>query len=328
MLAASRIISRVMGQTLSEPVTEKQSSTCQDSRYLVGSSCMQGWRVSMDDSHTQILSLPDDPGTAFFAVYDGHGGANIAEYAGKHLHKFITVRPEYHLGNIEEALKQGFLDMDQAMLEEDMQEKVAGSTAVVVMIKDNTLYCANVGDSRAIASVRGTVEVLSYDHKPNNEEELRRITAGGGWVQLNRVNGNLALSRALGDYIFKRNYRLSPRDQIVTAYPDVQVRQLTEDWEFIVIACDGIWEVLSNEEVLSFCRVRLLSGWEPAAVCEALMQLCLAPNCATGGLGCDNMTVLIICLSPFPRVEMVSPFKCRDTSCANKYWTMPTRRLP
>lgn len=60
------------------------------------------------------------------------------------------------------------------------------------------------------------VEVLSYDHKPNNEEELRRITAGGGWVQLNRVNGNLALSRALGDYVFKRNYRLSPQEQIVT----------------------------------------------------------------------------------------------------------------
>ncbi|GBP17807.1 Probable protein phosphatase 2C T23F11.1 [Eumeta japonica] len=293
-----------MGQTLSEPVTEKQSSTCQDARFLVGSSCMQGWRVSMDDSHTHILSLPDDPGTAFFAVYDGHGGSNIAEYAGKHLHKFITARPEYHLGNIEEALKQGFLDLDQAMLEEDMlQEKVAGSTAVVVLIKDNTLYCANVGDSRAIASVRGAVESLSFDHKPNNEEELRRITAGGGWVQLNRVNGNLALSRALGDYVFKRNYRASPQEQIVTAYPDVQVRQLNEDWEFIVIACDGIWEVLSNEEVISFCRARLLRGWEPAMVCEALMQRCLAPNCATGGLGCDNMTVLIICLSPFPRVD-------------------------
>ncbi|KAJ2941133.1 hypothetical protein O0L34_g10368 [Tuta absoluta] len=291
-----------MGQTLSEPVTEKQSTTCQDARYLVGSSCMQGWRVSMDDSHTHILSLPDDPGTAFFAVYDGHGGANIAEYAGKHLHKFITARPEYHLGNIEEALKQGFLDLDQAMLEQDMlQEKVAGSTAVCVLIKDNTLYCANVGDSRAIASVRGAVEALSYDHKPNNEEELRRITAGGGWVQLNRVNGNLALSRAFGDYVFKRNYRLAPQEQIVTAFPDVQVRQINDDWEFIVIACDGIWEVLSNEEVISFCRVRLQSGWEPAAVCEALMQRCLAPNCATGGLGCDNMTVLIICLAPFPR---------------------------
>lgn len=71
---------RVMGQTLSEPITEKQSATCQDSHYLVGSSCMQGWRVSMDDAHTHILSLPDDPGTAFFAVYDGHGGIVINNY--------------------------------------------------------------------------------------------------------------------------------------------------------------------------------------------------------------------------------------------------------
>lgn len=69
-----------MGQTLSEPVTEKQSSTCQDTRYFVGSSCMQGWRVSMDDSHTYILSLPDDPGTAFFGVYDGHGGKHNCNF--------------------------------------------------------------------------------------------------------------------------------------------------------------------------------------------------------------------------------------------------------
>ncbi|XP_048481383.1 probable protein phosphatase 2C T23F11.1 isoform X5 [Plutella xylostella] len=322
-LSASRLI-RVMGQTLSEPVTEKQSFTCQDSRFLVGSSCMQGWRVSMDDAHTHILSLPDDPGTAFFAVYDGHGGANIAEYAGKHLHKFITARPEYHLGNIEEAMKQGFLDLDQAMLEEDLQEKVAGSTAVAVLVRGGAVYCANVGDSRAVACVAGRAESLSYDHKPNNPEELRRITAGGGWVQLNRVNGNLALSRALGDYVFKRNSRLSARDQVVTAYPDVQVRQLTDDWEFIVIACDGIWEVLSNEEVISFCRARLLSGWEPTAVCEALMQRCLAPNCATGGVGCDNMTVLIVCFQA--HVQQQSPFKCFERSRSSMFWT-PTRRF-
>lgn len=259
----------------------------------------------MDDFHTHILSLPEDPGTAFFAVYDGHGGSYIAEYAGKHLHKFVTARPEYHLGNIEEALKQGFLDLDQAMREEYvLLQKVAGSTAVVVLIKDNMLYCANVGDSRAIASVRGgQLEVLSYDHKPNNKEELHRITSGGGWVQLNRVNGNLALSRALGDYVYKRNFRRPPQQQIVTAYPDVQIRQLNDDWEFIVIACDGIWEVMSNEDVISFCRMRLLRGMEPAAVCESMLQLCLAPNLATGGLGCDNMTVMIICLAPFPRIE-------------------------
>lgn len=56
---------------------------------------MQGYRIHMEDSHTHILSLPDDPETSFFAVYDGHGGANIGKYASKHLHKFITKRPEY-----------------------------------------------------------------------------------------------------------------------------------------------------------------------------------------------------------------------------------------
>lgn len=66
---------------------------------------MQGWRIHMEDSHTHILSLPDDPGTAFFAVYDGHGGANVAEYAGKHLHKFVVKHPEYK-SNVEVAMKR------------------------------------------------------------------------------------------------------------------------------------------------------------------------------------------------------------------------------
>lgn len=78
------------------------------------------------------------------------------------------------------------------------------------------LLKGNVGDSRAIASVRGCVEVLSYDHKPNNDTETRRIIAAGGWVQLNRVNGNLALSRALGDFIFKKNDGKRAEEQIVT----------------------------------------------------------------------------------------------------------------
>lgn len=62
-----------------------------------------------------------------------------------------------------------------------------------------------MGDSRAILSVNGLAEPLSYDHKPANEAEAARIIAAGGWVEFNRVNGNLALSRALGDFIFKRN---------------------------------------------------------------------------------------------------------------------------
>ena len=68
-----------MGQTLSEPVTTKKTACCRNDNYRVGSSSMQGWRVSMEDSHVHILSLPDDPGTAFFGVYDGHGGKKIKD---------------------------------------------------------------------------------------------------------------------------------------------------------------------------------------------------------------------------------------------------------
>ena len=93
-------------------------------------------------------------------------------------------------GNIETALRKGFIEFDREMaLDEDMREDLAGTTAICVVIKDDKLFCGNVGDSRAIASVNGNVEALSTDHKPNNDEERKRITAAGGWVEFNRVNG-------------------------------------------------------------------------------------------------------------------------------------------
>lgn len=206
-----------MGQTLSEPVTAKNTACCQNANFQVGSSSMQGWRINMEDSHTHILSLPDDPDAAFFGVYDGHGGAKISDYAGKHLHKFIARREEYKEGDIEEALRQGFLEIDRVMLDDDsLKNEQSGSTAVTVIIKNNRVYCANVGDSRAVASVRGVAEPLSNDHKPNNPDEYDRIISAGGWVDFNRVNGNLALSRALGDFVFKRNQDKSQEEQIVT----------------------------------------------------------------------------------------------------------------
>ncbi|XP_017058076.1 probable protein phosphatase 2C T23F11.1 [Drosophila ficusphila] len=301
-----------MGQTLSEPVTAKESSYCQNAAFRVGSSCMQGWRINMEDSHTHILSLPDDPGAAFFAVYDGHGGATVAQYAGKHLHKFVLKRPEYN-DNIEQALQQGFLDIDYYMLNnESWGDQMAGSTAVVVLVKDNKLYCANAGDSRAIACVNGQLEILSLDHKPNNEAESKRIIDGGGWVEFNRVNGNLALSRALGDFVFKRANK-RPEDQIVTAYPDVETRKIMEDWEFIVLACDGIWDVMSNAEVLEFCRTRIGMGMYPEEICEELMNHCLAPDCQMGGLGGDNMTVVLVCLlHDRPYSDLIA--RCRNSN--------------
>ncbi|XP_030380224.1 probable protein phosphatase 2C T23F11.1 [Scaptodrosophila lebanonensis] len=284
-----------MGQTLSEPMTVKDSASCQNSFFRVGSSCMQGWRVEMEDCHTHILALPEDPSAAFFGVYDGHGGSAVAKYAGKHLHKFVTKRAEY-LENPELALKKAFLDFDHEMLHNgSWGEQMAGSTAVVVLIKNNRLYCANAGDSRAIACVAGTVHALSVDHKPNDEAEAKRIVAGGGWVEFNRVNGNLALSRALGDFMYKRNNAKKPEEQIVTAYPDVEVRDITEDWEFIFLACDGIWDVMSSSEAAQFVRKRIGAGMSPELICEEIMNNCLAPDGHMGGIGGDNMTAVLVC---------------------------------
>nr|CAI5856462.1 unnamed protein product [Callosobruchus analis] len=297
-----------MGQTLSDPVTAKETAFCQDKMFKVGSSCMQGWRINMEDSHTHLLSLPDDPGAAFFAVYDGHGGAKIADYAGRHLHKYITNRPEYKEGNIAEAMRQGFLDtkfivhssfaeLDNHMLyEESLANEPSGSTAVTVIIKGDKLYCANAGDSRAVACIAGKMELLSQDHKPSDKVEYNRIVAAGGWVDANRVKGNLALSRALGDYAFKRNQHKRPEEQIVTAYPDVEERTIDENWEFIVLACDGIWDVMGSVEVVHYVRKSIAAGCEPEDICENLMMRCLAPDCQMPGLGCDNMTVVIVTL--------------------------------
>uniref|UniRef100_A0A7E4ZZC8 protein-serine/threonine phosphatase n=1 Tax=Panagrellus redivivus TaxID=6233 RepID=A0A7E4ZZC8_PANRE len=287
-----------MGQTLGEPVKTKETASCGNSLYKVGSSCMQGWRINMEDAHTHLLALPDDNKAAFFAVYDGHGGARVSEYAGIHLHKRIVNNQFYKEGRIPEAIQHGFMELDELMLQDDnIKEEMSGATAIMVLVKNNIVYCGNVGDSRAVSCNQGIAMPLSFDHKPCNELEQRRITAAGGFVEFNRVNGNLALSRALGDFAFKRNRTKLPKDQIVTAYPDISCFELTKDFEFIVVACDGIWDVMTNEEVVKFCRQRLQKGMEPELICEELLDTCLSPDCELNSLGCDNMTViLILCL--------------------------------
>ncbi|XP_015171924.1 PREDICTED: probable protein phosphatase 2C T23F11.1 [Polistes dominula] len=294
-----------MGRTLLQPVTTKKSESCQNYNYYVGSSCMQGWRIKMEDCHVHILSLPDDPDTAFFAVYDGHGGTTVAKSAEKYLHELIVKRCEYKAGNIVLGIQNGFLQLDNEMkINYVFNEFLSGSTVIALLIKDNILYCANAGDSRAVASINGKVIALSQDHKPTLEDERKRIENAGGCIKFNRVNGSLALSRALGDFKFKNNWYLPAKDQMVTALPEVKQFLLTEEWEFVVLACDGIWEVMTNEEVVNFIKSRLTSStvvenemegvMNPKEICEELINCCLAPDISRGA-GCDNMTVILVC---------------------------------
>ena len=241
----------------------------------------------MEDAHSSYLSLPGDASAAFFGVYDGHGGSNVAKYAGEHLHKRIVSDKAYAEGDIPAAIKNGFLGLDRDMISA-LKHEASGCTSVVTVLKDGVLYCGNAGDSRGVLSHRGHAVPLSYDHKPTNDAEVKRITAAGGFVEFGRVNGNLALSRALGDFEFKMNTHMRPEHQIVTADPDILIKKLVNEHEFFILACDGIWDVMSNQEVIDFCRERIAAGIELHIICEQLMDHCLAPESRIGGVGCDK----------------------------------------
>ncbi|OAA68057.1 protein phosphatase [Niveomyces insectorum RCEF 264] len=293
-----------MGQTLSEPIVDKTSAKGEDDRLLYGVSAMQGWRISMEDAHTTVLDLLESFPLAarghsskisFFGVYDGHGGDKVALFAGKHLHKIVAKQEAFKKGNYEQALKDGFLATDRAILNDPKyEEEVSGCTACVGLITDDKIYLANAGDSRSVLGVKGRAKPLSFDHKPQNDAEKARITAAGGFVDFGRVNGNLALSRAIGDFEFKKSAELSPEQQIVTAFPDVTVHDLGDNDEFLVVACDGIWDCQSSQAVVEFVRRGIAAKQDLDKICENMMDNCLASNSETGGVGCDNMTMVVI----------------------------------
>uniref|UniRef100_A0A673L0V3 Protein phosphatase 1G n=1 Tax=Sinocyclocheilus rhinocerous TaxID=307959 RepID=A0A673L0V3_9TELE len=179
----------------------------------------------------------------------------------------------------------------------------SGTTAVVALIRGKQLIVANAGDSRCVVSEKGKAVDMSYDHKPEDELELTRIKNAGGKVTMDgRVNGGLNLSRAIGDHFYKRNKALPPEEQMISSLPDVKVLTLNEDHEFMVVACDGIWNVMSSQEVVDFVNERLKTeagkNRPLSAIIEELLDHCLAPDTSGDGTGCDNMTCVIISFSP------------------------------
>ena len=122
----------------------------------------------------------------------------------------------------------------------------SGCTANVVLITHTEIICANAGDSRAVLKNQKKAIALSEDHKPNDPIEVARIRGAGHNVEMDRVDGALALSRAIGDLEFKDCKDKSAKEQAVTVFPDVTSRARSPDDRFIVVACDGIWDCVTN----------------------------------------------------------------------------------
>lgn len=257
---------------------------------------MQGWRLTMEDSHVCVLSIPSMPNWSFHGIFDGHRGTSVANYLSQNLMNNIFEKQTSLIkhGEVTTAVRQGFIATDQAISKKG-QVAGMGSTANVVIINYDRIYCANTGDSRSVASIRGHATPLSFDHKPDNAEELRRIESTEGWVKYNRVFGELAVSRAFGDFEFKSNYDRAIQNQTVTCFPDISIKENQPEIEFIIMACDGIWEVRGNQEVVDFIRNELSKKVSPDQVLKDLFMDCVAKSTKHGLEGFDNMTAILIC---------------------------------
>ena len=175
--------------------------------------------------------------------------------------------------------------LGQGKDEEDVA-MMTGCTANVCAIDEQNkkIFFANAGDSRSVLCKNGIAFPMSIDHKPDLDIEKNRIYKADGWVSEGRVKGNLNLSRSLGDLEYKQNKKLPAEDQMITAYPDVVVESLTSDINFIVLACDGIWDCMTNQEVCDFIIERLKKDPKQklSKIIEELMDKIVAPDIYTG----------------------------------------------
>lgn len=200
---------------------------------------------------------------------------------------------------VRRAVRLAFLSADQCMREDDtvLQDR-SGSTVVCALVSPTHVFLANCGDSRALLYSGDDIAVATVDHKPSCAGERARIEAAGGSVLMERVNGSLGVSRALGDFVYKEVAELEPRHQLVSPEPDVFTwkRDRSRD-EFLVLACDGVWDVFKNKDLCAFIRSRLLVTDSLQDIAHQLLDTCLHLGSK------DNMSVIIVLFEAAPTVD-------------------------
>lgn len=195
----------------------------------------------------------------------------------------------------------GTADPFSSMGETSSIASFTGCTATVCLITKDQIYCANAGDSRSVLGRSNgpkMCEELSEDHKPENPGERARIEAAGGFVEENRVNGSLNLSRSMGDFEYKSKKELKYTEQQVIVDPEIKKVPRQANDQFIMMACDGIWDCVTSEEGIQQMREALTkrkATEQISASIEGLFDRIIATDIlASGGVGTDNMTCILI----------------------------------
>lgn len=238
------------------------------------------YRESMEDKHLFADEVGKKKKNMTLAcVFDGHGGIQTATYLETNFQKVFESNVENIVekgGSMENALKSTFSEIDNQM--KSIQYDGA-TAAVVVIVKEATaryVYSANCGDARAVlVKKNGTGVRLSYDHKVGLPEEIDRITNAGGFIAMGRVNAILAVSRAFGDHGVKN---------LVISEPFISKTLLTADDVYVIVACDGVWDVVQDNQAAE-CVLKKSKAQDAA---NALKDLSMTSGTT------DNVTVLVV----------------------------------
>ncbi|KAD2803953.1 hypothetical protein E3N88_37330 [Mikania micrantha] len=224
------------------------------SGFGVGVCSVKGRKSFMEDTHTIISESNTKKG--FFGVYDGHGGSKAAEFVAKNLHLNVFDLLEKCSENTttEEIVKAAFLKTDDEFLKQGLE---SGACCVTALIKQNEVFVSNLGDCRAVLSRKGKAEPLTKEHKASHVDEHKRIQDKGGYVELHRgtwrVHGVLAVSRSIGDAHLK---------DWVVGEPETEILRLTDDLEYLVLASDGLWDEVGNQEAIDVV-IRCMTNLPP-----------------------------------------------------------------
>ncbi|KAF9461256.1 phosphatase 2C-like domain-containing protein [Collybia nuda] len=295
--------------------------------YQIGVSAAQGQRGTMEDTYGFVVDFDAVHGQGLFAVFDGHGNQLAAEWCGTEFHQHILSAIRSHPNAaIADALSVAFDTMDKALSHlSNTSEAMAssGSTAVTAFLRiedvnrrqpfmstqqesslertsrpsekasitppttcRRVLYCANVGDSRAVLSRGGEPMRLTHDHRTSDIGEAARIRNENGVIFNGRVNGYVNVTRSLGDHICEGDYSLK---KCIISVPYTSRTELVDEDEFLILACDGLWDVISDLEAVQ--HIQHIEDAEIASL--ALLDLALAKGTH------DNVTVIVVWFKPF-----------------------------
>ncbi|CAI8605625.1 unnamed protein product [Vicia faba] len=276
----------------------KQKDEDEDISY--GSVSVIGCRKEMEDAVSVEIgfAVKESEKCDFFAVYDGHGGAQVAEVCRERLHQVVAEEMERYGNNDvewewERVMEGCFGKMDREVAG-NAAVRTVGTTAVVAVMVAGEIVVANCGDSRAVLGRGGQTFELSSDHKPERPDELMRIEEAGGRVinwNGHRVLGVLATSRSIGDE-YLRPYVISK--------PEVTVTKRSSEDEFLILASDGLWGVMSSEiacQVVRKCfkgQIRRVCDGVGNQTSRAAEAAALLSEIALAKGSRDNTSVIVV----------------------------------